>query len=732
MQRSSSTVDLTLAVPPPAAHTDLVQTPHSSPVRSVPTPLELWQAFRRRWVLAVFLGLLVGAAAGTATWMALPNGKHQVRALVQIQPHQTLTGKGAGDPGYEAFKKNQSILLRTRFLLTRVVGKPKISQLPMIQDAADPVKLIEDQIQLRWESPEILAVMLNGDDPTQLKIILDTLITEYLEDAKSDEMKHRESRLTLLEQTKTALTKQITAHENNLHKLSQWSGVGENDVVTTITNQAYTHGLTQAIGEVARLKREIQNKELKKTDLDNRYNRVEELPVDAEQVRRLAEQNPKVQEATARLEAARQAAQKLTAQVTPEHPLFTRAAENVQKAEKAVTTALQQAQPELETAFRANYRLTLRNEIDLLTEELKGLNRALETVQEEKKHLEERIAATNKAAWNGRMELDERKPLREQLDIVNRELLNLRMSQKVDPRVKIREESVVILNQNLNRKLMMAGAASIGGLLATILCVSLLEWRVRRVASVEQVISDLGMRVIGTIPMFPSRAALTTADEGNDSWQFELSESINAARTMLLHAARSQSMQVLMVTSATQGEGKTSLASQLATSMATAGMRTLVLDCDLRNPSMNKLFDVPLTPGCSEVLLQEVDVSDAVHTTGVPNLWLIPAGQCSHRVIAALAQGHPLDTLFNRLRGQFDFIVVDSCPVLPVADSLLVGQHVDGVVISVMQDVSQLPKVVNASEKLVQLSIPLLGAVVNGTTPCGHSYGYNYVKQLPA
>lgn len=732
MQRSSSTVDLTLAVPPPSATADPVPPAQYPPARSVPTPLELWQAFRRRWVLAVFLGLLVGAAAGTATWLVLPNGKHQVRALIQIQPHQTLTGKGSGDPGYEAFKKNQSILLRTRLLLTRVVGKPKISQLPMIQEAANPAKLIEDQIQLRWESPEILAVMLNGDDPAQLKIILDTLIAEYLEDAKSDEMKHRESRLTLLDQTKTALTKQITAHENNLHKLSQWSGVGENDVVTTITNQAYTHGLTQAIGEVARLKRDIQNKELKKTDLDNRYKRVDELPVDAEQVRRLAEQNPKVQEATARLEAARQAAQKLTAQVTPEHPLFARAADNVAKAEKAVTAALQFAQPELETAFRTNYRATLRNEIDLITEELKGLNRALETVLEEKKHLEERIAATNKAGWNSRLELDERKPLREQLDTVNSELLKLRMSQKVDPRVKIREESVVILNQNLNRKLMMAGAATVGGLLVTLLLVSLLEWRVRRVASVEQVISDLGMRVIGTIPMFPSRAALTTVDDGNDSWQFELSESVNAARTMLLHAAKSQSMQVLMVTSATQGEGKTSLASQLATSMATAGMRTLVLDCDLRNPSMHKLFDVPLGPGCSEVLLQEVDVSDAVHTTGVPNLWLIPAGQCSHRVIAALAQGHPLDTLFNRLRGQFDFIVVDSCPVLPVADSLLVGQHVDGVVISVMQDVSQLPKVVNASEKLVQLSIPLLGAVVNGTTPSGHSYGYNYVKQLPA
>ena len=86
---------------------------------------------------------------------------------------------------------------------------------------------------------------------------------------------------------------------------------------------------------------------------------------------------------------------------------------------------------------------------------------------------------------------------------------------------------------------------------------------------------------------------------GDANWRFVLNESINSTRTMLLHTARTQSMQVVMVTSATQGEGKTSLASQLATSMATAGMRTLIVDCDLRNPSIHKLFDLPLTPGVS-------------------------------------------------------------------------------------------------------------------------------------
>ena len=730
MQNSSSTVDLTLATPPPTVLPQELMS-SSPPTRSIPTPTELLQALKRRWLLASFLGLSVGAAAVIAAWLALPDGKHQVRTLVQIQPHQSVVRRGASDDGYDAFKDNQSILLRTRSLLTRVTGKPKVSQLPMIQESADPEKLLEDRIQLRWESPEILAVMINGDDPEQMKVILDTLMLEYLEDTKSAEMMEREGQLKRLEQTKTELAQQIAGHEDNLRRLAQWSGVGESDLVTAIQNQAYSEGLSRAITEDGQLGRTIQNKELKKAELENRLGRADELPVDAEQVRLLAEQNPKVQEATLRVEAAREAMQKLSAQVTKEHPLYARAADDVKAAEADVQAALRQAQPELETAVRAAHREALREDLALVTEELKELGRAKATMKDEIRNLEDRIATVKKASLGSKLENDERKPLRDQLDVVNMELLNLRMSQKIEPRVKVREASVVILNQNLNRKLMMSGAAGMGGLLLTVFAVALLEWRVRRVASVDQVVAELGMRVIGTIPTFPSGAVLASTD-GDQTWRFELAESVNAARTMLLHAAKAQSMQVIMVTSATQGEGKTSLSSQLATSMAAAGMRTLMLDCDLRNPSLHKLFDVPVSPGCSEVLLQEIDVSDAVHPTSEPNLWLIPAGNCSHRVISALAQGHPLDTLFNRLRGQFDFIIVDSCPVLPVADTLLVGQHVDGVIISVMQDVSQMPKVSNASEKLAVLSIPLLGAVVNGTTPNGHTYGYNYVKQLPA
>src|SRR5262249_56622453 len=104
-------------------------------------------------------------------------------------------------------------------------------------------------------------------------------------------------------------------------------------------------------------------------------------------------------------------------------------------------------------------------------------------------------------------------------------------------------------------------------------------------------------------------------------------ESIDAIRTRLLHDASTRSTRVVMVTSAGPGEGKTTLASALATSLARAGRRTLLLDGDLRRPTVHELVEASMQPGFSEVLLGEVEVAEAAVDPGQDNLSVLPAGQ---------------------------------------------------------------------------------------------------------
>jgi len=151
-----------------------------------------------------------------------------------------------------------------------------------------------------------------------------------------------------------------------------------------------------------------------------------------------------------------------------------------------------------------------------------------------------------------------------------------------------------------------------------------------------------------------------------------------------------------------------------------------LIDADLRNPSVHGHFGLASGPGVAEILRGEVAATSAVQQTRRDNLWVLPAGQCDARAIGALAQDE-----FSRLLAEvgnsgFDFILVDSCPVLPVADALLVARHVDGVLLSLMVDYSQVDRVNAACQKLASVDVPLLGAVVNGTRGENFSYGYGY------
>jgi capsular exopolysaccharide synthesis family protein len=210
-----------------------------------------------------------------------------------------------------------------------------------------------------------------------------------------------------------------------------------------------------------------------------------------------------------------------------------------------------------------------------------------------------------------------------------------------------------------------------------------------------------------------------------------LTESVDAIRTMVLHATRGEKLQILMVTSAMPGEGKTSLSSHLAASLARAGRKTLLVDCDLRNPALHRLFNMEAVPGFGELMQGECTLEEAVEETPSPNLWLMPAGECNEQTLHALAQIGP-QAIFARLRQHFDFVVLDSSPVLPVADSLLIGQYADGLIFSILHNVSRLPQVYAAYQRLAMLDIRMLGAVVNGADEGPHTSGRLYQQPAPA
>ena len=209
-----------------------------------------------------------------------------------------------------------------------------------------------------------------------------------------------------------------------------------------------------------------------------------------------------------------------------------------------------------------------------------------------------------------------------------------------------------------------------------------------------------------------------------------MTESVDSARTMILHASRLEPQKIIMIASAMKGEGKTTLSCLLSASMHRAGRKTLLIDGDLRCPAIHKVIDCVPGSGLSELLRNEVRLDEVIMPAVGSGFDYLPAGKVDGEALRGIVDGR-LGELLSELRCRYDQIIIDSPPTLFVSDAAMIAQHVDSVVMSVLREVSQAPKVYAAYEQLSELNVRILGAVVGGarteeTFGHGYSYGYGY------
>jgi capsular exopolysaccharide synthesis family protein len=182
---------------------------------------------------------------------------------------------------------------------------------------------------------------------------------------------------------------------------------------------------------------------------------------------------------------------------------------------------------------------------------------------------------------------------------------------------------------------------------------------------------------------------------------------------MLTHGGPDASkLRVLVVTSAVSGEGKTTLSGNLAISLTRAGFRTLLIDGDMQAPSAHVLFDVPEAPGLCELLRGEGDLSKAIRPSPIPGLSILPAGHWTISTRQSLV-GDRWRLLKKELESKFDFVVLDTSPLLLVSDAMLLAREADGVILSVLLGVSQISRVAETVNRLHAIGAELAGVVVN-------------------
>ena len=185
-------------------------------------------------------------------------------------------------------------------------------------------------------------------------------------------------------------------------------------------------------------------------------------------------------------------------------------------------------------------------------------------------------------------------------------------------------------------------------------------------------------------------------------------------------------MRSILISSSRIGEGKTSFAANLALTLAASGQKTLLVDADLRSPSLATVFGADPADGkLTELLVGEVELEDALHQPGYENLDVLLAGHPPTNPAELLGSQQFRDLLVELVK-RYDRVVIDSPPVGPVTDSKLLSQVVDVMIMVVRQNVSDRFSLNHSLRQLRDVEADILGCVFNSADIERDKYGYGY------
>jgi len=228
----------------------------------------------------------------------------------------------------------------------------------------------------------------------------------------------------------------------------------------------------------------------------------------------------------------------------------------------------------------------------------------------------------------------------------------------------------------------------------------------------------------GLAPIAGSIGRLPLNDAGVDS---PVATEFHRLYTRLAKMETQRKLSVILVTSARRGEGKTTTSACLAqVAAAHSKKKVVVVDCDLRKPRLHHLFGVSQRVGLADALTSLVPLSSIVKNTELSNLRLVTSGR-GIGVPTGLFESSVFKDIIGELRANFDFVIVDTAPVLPVSDAFLISGHCDGVLLVVMAGRTPVEVVARAGSLLSEGGANLLGAVINNADEVlPYYYDYDY------
>jgi polysaccharide biosynthesis transport protein len=692
--------------------------PSHAPSQTLISVGAVLKVVRRWWKIGIPVGVVLAAISVIFVYRGFVP-VYRATAWLRIEnqaPYVAFETRGRSDE----FVRTQLQLIRSPMVLERAVGKPEIAAFPEIKESPDPIGWLSSRVSVNSVgNSELYHVAFTGPDPGHAAQIANCVAEAYFQVYTQDDAERSQRVIELLEQEKRRRAEEVRMKQESLRELTKQL-TGRDPIAGALQPLAIEQPLAKLQGHIvdSQVEGEMLKAELQAVEELAAQDQIEVPPgmvdrqlADHPLYAELAEQREKLSET------------ELHARQGKQSPVYLQLEAGVKqleaKAEKVRTELLAQLKAQM---------LAKRDE------KLDEMRRRLEGHQLSEKVLRERYEEQLKLLKKDNGQSLELEFSRSELD--REETVYTKLADRAfQMRTELRAPGRITFMRRADVPSAPVEAMPFKWILMAMLgslCVPFglaFAWEqvFHRIGDVQELKQHSDLPVVGEISMLPPIRGLMSSRRLGMSRNASLfRESIDSLRTGLILSESFGHLHVLAVTSAMTGEGKSSVASQLAVSIARSTReRTLLIDADMRRPDIQNIFELPLSPGLVDVLNKTRTLDEAVVRKWSDNLDILTAGSLQTNPHDLVGHG-AFKAVVEEARESYHYIVIDTPPILSASESLVFASEADAALICTMRDVTRVDQVRVAYERLIGVGARPIGTVLNGVPTTRYSYYYGY------
>jgi polysaccharide biosynthesis transport protein len=665
-------------------------------------------ALRRFWWIPV-ITLTLGVGAAVATFFILPPIFISTARMWETEKMRLPDGAAfTEDP--QNYVGTQSALLRSDRLRWLALKRLELSGTNSIPKEANGEPLEVGIRVMPAPKSSVFAVEATSANPAFTPAYLDALMAEYLELKKTVRKVVSGGTLASISEQVLKLDRDLKADQDALTAFQQTNNLGVLDQEGSIAG-AY----------LARLKTQLSDYELEEKLLEaTAIEQESRLPAagsssdattNANAVAAADRGRPTASgieglNAQKEIELLQLQREKLSQTLRPKHPKMVKLDADLARSQKLIDFYRQQNREQM-TAARQALKIKVASVEGLIKEWERKLVAA-----------NARIASAERLKQNVARDQNLYDRL---VSLLN----NVDISRNIDQDTLTVLEPASPAKRSYQQAKTVLGFSVIAGMAIGLGVVFLIGMRDDRFTSVVEVTEKIGDAVVGQVPELPEikNGAPLALLESNDERHIYAESYRNLRSALLFLNSEGERPKVILVTSAVPNEGKSTIATNLARSLALGGSRVLLVDGDLRKGHLHELLHLQSHPGLAELLQQPGDFHPFIQTNSLANFHFLSRGSIKANP-GDLILNSNFDDVMRQLRQEFDYVIIDSSPVFAADDSTTLAPKTDGILFVVRRGFSRAQAVREAMALLTQRQARVLGLVLNRANTASRDYYY--------